>query len=35
MDTKKMLIKEITSMLKESEDYELIRLVYMLLLKSQ
>ena len=33
MDTKKMLIKEITGMLRESEDIELIRLVYIMLLK--
>jgi len=31
---KKMLIKEITRILKESEDMELINLIYMLLLKA-
>ena len=31
---KKMLIKEIADMMKECEDIELIRLIYLLLLKS-
>lgn len=31
---KEMLIKEITKMLKESEDAELINLIYILLLKA-
>lgn len=32
---KEMLIKEITKMLKESEDMELINLIYIILLKSR
>ena len=33
--TKEMLIKEITDMLKECEDMELIHLIYLLLLKAE
>lgn len=32
---KEMLIKEITKMLKESEDMEIIHLIYLLLLKAK
>lgn len=34
MEEKKMLIKEITSMIKECKDEELIHLIYLLLLKA-
>ena len=33
METKKMLIKEITSLLKECDDLSLIRMIYLILLK--
>lgn len=32
---KEMLIKEITRMMKESDDVELIQLIYILLLKAE
>ena len=33
METKKMLIKEITDLLKECDDLSLIRMIYLILLK--
>ena len=34
MEEKKMLLKEITAMLKDCDDMELIHLIYLLLLKA-
>ena len=34
MEEKKMLLKEITNMLKDCDDMELIHLIYLLLLKA-
>lgn len=35
MDEKKMIIREITTMLKKCEDMELVHLIYLILLKAK